>query len=118
MRFLELLKNANRESIMLALLGTTHLFIYFESFLFHIGVQLINNVVILSGGQQRDSIIHTHVPILPKLPSHPGFHMTLSRVLCYTVGPCWLPILNTAAVYKLIPSSLTIPSPHPFPWQP
>ena len=104
---------------MLALLvGTTHLFIYFESFLFHIGVQLINNVVILSGGQQRDSIIHTHVPILPKLPSHPGFHMTLSRVLCYTVGPCWLPILNIAAVYKLIPSSLTIPSPHPFHWQP
>ena len=27
--------------------------------------QLINNAVIVSGGQQRDSAIHTHVSILP-----------------------------------------------------
>ena len=40
----------------------------------------INNVVIVSGGQQRDSTIHIHVSILPKLPSHPHCHITLSRV--------------------------------------
>ena len=28
------------------------------------GVQLINNVVLVSGIQQSDSVIHTHVPIL------------------------------------------------------
>ena len=28
----------------------------------------VNNVVIVSGGQQRDSAIHTHVPILPQTP--------------------------------------------------
>ena len=32
-------------------------------------------------------------PFSPKLPSHPGCHITSSRV---TVGPCWLSILNTA----------------------
>ena len=28
----------------------------------------INNVVIVSGGQQRDSVIHIHVSILPQTP--------------------------------------------------
>ena len=36
---------------------------------FYIGVQSINNVVIISGGQQRDSVIHKHVSIL--LPNSP-----------------------------------------------
>ena len=31
---------------------------------------MINNAVIVSGEQQRDSATHTHVCILPKLPSH------------------------------------------------
>ena len=39
-------------------------FLIFEH-LFYIGVQPINNVVIVSGGQQRDSAIHIHVSILP-----------------------------------------------------
>ena len=34
------------------------------NFLFCFGVQLINNVVIVSGEQQRDSAIHIHVSIL------------------------------------------------------
>ena len=34
-------------------------------------------------------------PFSPKLPSHPGCHITLKQSsLCYTVGPCWLSILN------------------------
>ena len=36
----------------------------FLNFLFYIGVELINNVVPVSGGQQNDSVIHIHVPIL------------------------------------------------------
>ena len=34
-----------------------------------------------SGEQQRDSAIHIHVSSLPKIPSHPGCQITLSRVL-------------------------------------
>ena len=41
---------------------------------------MINSVVIVSDGQHSDSVIHTHVSI--KLPSHPGCHVTLSRVPC------------------------------------
>ena len=40
----------------------------------------INNVVIVSVGQQRDSAIHMHVSVLPKPHPHPGCRMTLSRV--------------------------------------
>ena len=36
-------------------------------------------------------------PFSPRLPSHPGCCITLSRVLCSTVGPCWLSILNISA---------------------
>ena len=52
----------------------------------------MNNVVIVSGGEQRDSAIPIHVSILPKLPSHPGWHITLSRV------PCLAPISECRAV--------------------
>ena len=38
--------------------------LFFFNFLFYIGVSLINNVVLVSGGQQSDSIIHIHVSIL------------------------------------------------------
>ena len=54
----------------------------FFSFLFCIGVQLINHVGRVPGGQQRDSAIHVYVSILPKLPSHSGCHIRLSRVPC------------------------------------
>ena len=33
--------------------------------LFYTGLQPINNVMIVSGGQQTDSAIHIHVSILP-----------------------------------------------------
>ena len=57
-------------------------YFFFFYFLFNIKVQPINNVVVISGEQQRDSAIHIHVSILCKLPSHPGFQITLSRVPC------------------------------------
>ena len=46
------------------------------NFLFCIGVQLINNAVIISGGEQKDSAI------LSQAPPHPGCHITLRRVPC------------------------------------
>ena len=44
---------------------------YFFNFLFYTRVWLINNVVIVSGGHQRDSATHIHVSILPQ-ESFPG----------------------------------------------
>ena len=58
---------------------------------------MIDNVVLVSGVQQSDSVIHIHVSIL--------FHILFSirllqnteqSSLCYTVGPCWLSILHIA----------------------
>jgi len=53
----------------------------------------IINVMIVSGGMQRDPALHgpdhketwnhtIHVSILTKLPFHPGCHIALSRVPC------------------------------------
>ena len=44
--------------------GSFLVFIYFFNFLFYIGIQLINDVVLVSGIQQSDSVIHIHVFIL------------------------------------------------------
>ena len=54
------------------------------NFLLYTGEQLINNVFIVSGGQQRDSAIYIYTyPFFPKLPSPlPGCHITLTRVPC------------------------------------
>ena len=30
----------------------------------------------------------------PKLPSHQDCHITLNSSMCYTVGSCWLSVLN------------------------
>ena len=58
---------------------------------------MINNVVIVSGGQQRGSVIHIQVSTLPQtpLPSRMPHNIEQSSVR-YTVGPCWLSILNIA----------------------
>ena len=57
----------------------------------------MNNVVIVSGGQKRDSVIHIHVSILPQtlLPSRLPHNIEQSS-LCHTADPCWLSILNIA----------------------
>ena len=58
---------------------------------------MINNVVIVSGVQQSDSVIHVHVSILFQiLFSFILLHNIEQSSLCYTVGPCWLSILNIA----------------------
>ena len=54
----------------------------------------INNVVIVSGGQQRDSVIHIHVFILSQTPlSSRLLHNIEQSSLWYIVGPCCLSIL-------------------------
>ena len=57
----------------------------------------INNVAIVSGEQQRDSAVHIHGSILPHIPLPSRLpDNTGQSSLCYTAGPCWLCILNTA----------------------
>ena len=88
-------------------MATTTVFLYwFGSNIFHsqkwdnffktlfcIGVSPINNVVIVSAGQQRDSPIHIHVSILLQIPLPSRLPHDIERVpWC----PCWLPILNIA----------------------
>ena len=67
------------------------------NFLFRIGIQPTHNIVIVSGGQQRDSAIRVHVSILPQtsLPSRLPQNIEQNS-LCYTVRPCWLSILHIA----------------------
>ena len=59
--------------------------------------QLTENVVIVSGGQQIDSAIHTHVSIFPPIPFLFRQPCNIEQSsMCYADGPCWLFILNTA----------------------
>ena len=70
---------------------------YLKNFLFYIGVYLINNAVLVSGEQQSDSVTHIHVSILFQILF--PFRLLQNIVqssLCYTVGSCWLSILNIA----------------------
>ena len=67
------------------------------NFLCCIGVQPINNVVIVSGEERRDSAVHIHESILAQTPLPPTLpHDIEQSSMCHTVGPCWLSILNTA----------------------
>ena len=70
----------------------------FFSFLkFYIGVQLIKNVVLVSGVQQSDSVIHIHVSIRFQILFPVRLLQNIEQnSLCYTAGPCWLSILNIA----------------------
>ena len=58
--------------------------IYFVS-LFYVGVQPIDNVVIIPRGQQSDSVTHIRDPETP-LPSKPPHNIEQSS-LCHTAGP-------------------------------
>ena len=73
---------------------------------------MINNVVTVSGGQQKGLSYTPQTPLPSRLP-----HNFEQSSLCGTVGPCWVSVLNSH-VYTSIPNSLTIPSPHPYPQRP
>ena len=81
--------------------------------------QPVEKMVIVSGEQQRDSAIHSHVSILPQTLLPPRLpENTEHSFPCYTVG-AWLSLSNTyPSMYMSIPNSLTIPHHLPFPWQP
>ena len=73
---------------------------------------LVNNVVIVSGEQWRDSAIHIHAFILPQTPLSPRLPYNIEQSsMYYTGGPCWLSIFKYSCVYMSIPNSQTIPSP-------
>ena len=55
--------NISREPVIL--LAPHCLLLFFFFFLFCTGVQLINNVVVVSGEQPRDTAIHICVSVLP-----------------------------------------------------
>ena len=79
--------------------------LHFFKVLFYIGVELINNVRIVSGVPQSDSVIHTHGSILSQIFS--PFRLlqnTEQNSQCYTVGPCWLSILNMIHVNPKLPN--------------
>ena len=53
--------------------------------------------------------MHIYVSILPQIPLPSRLTRDFEQSsLCYTVGPCWLFILNIA-LYMSIPNFLTIP---------
>ena len=59
---------------------------------------MINNVVLVSGVQQGDSVtLHIHVSILFQILFPFRLLQNIEQSsLCYTVGPCWLSSLNIA----------------------
>ena len=68
--------------------------VFFNCF-FYTGVELIDNVVLLSAVQQSDSVIHIHVFILFQiLFPFRLLHNIEQSSLYYTVGHCWLSILS------------------------
>ena len=53
--------------------------------------------MLVSGVQQRDSVIHIHVSILFKITfPFSLLQNTEQSSLCYMVGSCWLSVLNIA----------------------
>ena len=58
---------------------------------------MLNNVLLVSGVQQSDSVTHIHVFILVQIlfPLRLLYNIG-QRTLCYTVSLCWLSMLNTA----------------------
>ena len=64
---------------------------------------MINNVVLVSGVQQSDSVIHIHVSILFQI-LFPILQNIEQSSLCSTVGPCWLSIcLSVSFLFCFFP---------------
>ena len=70
--------------------------VFLEIFYFVLRDSLLTSVTVL-GEQQRNSVIHIYVSILPQtlLPSKLPHNIEKSSMY-YTIGPCWLSILNIA----------------------
>ena len=60
---------------------------------------MISNVVLVSGAQQSDSVIHVHVSIFFQILFPYRLLQNIEQSsLYYLVESCWLPILNTAVI--------------------
>ena len=70
---------------------------FFLNWLFYFEVSSVNNAVTVAGGQQRNSAIHIHVSILPHAPLSSRLpHNIEQTFMFFSVGSCWLSILNIA----------------------
>ena len=68
----------------------------------------MNNVVVISGEQGKDSAIHIHGYILPQTPLPSRLPLNIKQSsMCCSVGLCWLSILN-AAVWDMSISKLIL----------
>ena len=77
---------------------------------------MINNVMLVSGIQQSDSVIHINVSIhFQILFPFRLLQNTEQSSLCYTVGPCWLSILNIAVCTCQSQTANLSPPPNPSP---
>ena len=56
--------------------------LFFKNVYFVLEYSQLTLLVIVSGGQQRNSATHAHVSSRPQLLSHPSCHLTLNRVPC------------------------------------
>ena len=73
------------------------LLIFFFTFYFVLGYSELTKNVIVTDEQQRDSVIHVHVSILPQTPLPSKLpHKFEQSSLCFREGPCCLSILNIA----------------------
>ena len=69
----------------------------------------MNNVVIVSDEQQRDSAIYLCVSVFLQTPLPSRLpHNIEQRSLCCTEGPCWLSILNTAVCARASQTAVLI----------
>ena len=84
--------------------------ISFLKFLFYIGVLFIHNVVLVSGVQQSDSVIYIYMCVYTHIIFQIISHIDYYRIMCYTVGSCWLfyieehAYVNSKLLISLYPS--------------
>ena len=83
--------------------------------LFYFGVYLFNNVVLVSGVQQRDSVAHIYLAILLQIIFPFRLLQSIEQSsLCYTVCSCWIYILSIIVVCSSCQSqtlNLFLPTP-------
>ena len=88
--------------------------LYFHFIFVFIGIHPINNIVLVFGTKQLNSVLHMDASahFCPLFPD--GFFQSVgSSCLCWTGGPCWLPI--TVPVFIDLSHVLIYPSPASFP---
>ena len=77
---------------------------------------MIDNVMLVSGVQQSDSVIHTHVCTLFQVLFPFKLLQSIEQSsLGYTVGPCWLSILCILVCTCQSQTPNLFPAPA-FPW--